>query len=452
MDKIKVVLAKIQRHHFWILAVVGIAIMLYCWNVSVREIERDFKKNKTAVSSQFKKMKTDSQRPVFPNESWIKETNNATNKVSGNVAAAWTSVLEMQQEGTAWPNHIVGDDGNGTLEEDRGEIDLIGFADAVAKEEPDEEKEGLVQYYAEAAPLLIRDLRKTLGVAEDADQGGVFWDQSNYDLLQDGYATAEIKKMKWSDCRNRQKFLWVYQAMGHAIATTNIDVDDKYNLPVHTIKELAVAGGAARLNEAKWSLQEVLENPTETETHGKGAKGKTVPRRGGSTLQKRGKANASKTLKPRGNKALQKPLADEIKTPPRVDGYELIPFRMQVRMDPHYLNALLGAISNSPLPLEIQGLRFHRSSPLKPVRSASSKKPQASNSNLGRFRTRRTDQRTKEGVTEPEPDADEIGRGILVEIWGYAYLAATKESMGAESASKNSNGGKKANTDIPEKS
>ena len=27
---------------------VGIAIMLYCWNVSVREIERDFKKNKTA--------------------------------------------------------------------------------------------------------------------------------------------------------------------------------------------------------------------------------------------------------------------------------------------------------------------------------------------------------------------------------------------------------------------
>ena len=451
MDKIKVVLAKIQRHHFWILAVVGIAIMLYCWNVSVREIERDFKKNKTAVSSQFKKMKTDSQRTVFPNESWIKETRNATNKVSGNVAAAWTSVIEMQQEGTAWPNDIVGDNGNETFDPDEGEIDLRGFADEVAKEESDEEKDFLVQHYAEAAPLLIRDLRKTLEVVEDADQGGVFWDQSNYDLLQDGYATDEIKKMQWSDCRNRQKFLWVYQAMGHAIATTNIDVDDKYNLPVHTIKELAVAGGAARLNEAKWSLQEVSENPTETETNGKGAKGKTALRRG-STLQKRGKANASKTLKSRGNKALQKPLADEIKTPPRVDGYELIPFRMQVRMDPHYLNALLGAISNSPLPLEIQGLRFHRSSPLKPVRSASSKKLQTSNSNLGRFRTRRTNQRTKEVVTEPEPDEDEIGRGILVELWGYAYLAATKESMGAESASKNSNSGKKANTDTPEKS
>ena len=146
MDKIKVVLAKIQRHHFWILAVVGIAIMLYCWNVSVREIERDFKKNKTAVSSQFKKMKADSQRTVFPNESWIKETRNATNKVSGNVTAAWTSVIEMQQEGTAWPNDIVGDNGNETFDPDEGEIDLRGFADEVAKEESDEEKAFLVQH------------------------------------------------------------------------------------------------------------------------------------------------------------------------------------------------------------------------------------------------------------------------------------------------------------------
>ena len=451
MDKIKVVLAKIRVHHFWILAVVGIAIMLYCWNVSVHEIERDFKKNKTAVSSQFKKMKTDSERPVFPNESWIKETQNVTNRVSDNVAEAWISVIEMQQEGTTWPNDIVGGDGNETFDPDQGEVDLRGFADEVAKEESDDEKAFLVQHYAEAAPLLIRDLRKTLGVAEDADQGGVFWDQSNYDLLQDGYATDEIKKMAWGDCRNRQKFLWVYQAMGQAIATTNRDVDDKYNLPVHTIKELAVAGGAARLNEAKWSIQEVLEKSAETETNGKGSRGKT-PLKRGSSLQRRGKASASKKPKSRGNKALQKPLADVIKAPPSVDGYELIPFRMQVRMDPHYLNALLGAISNSPLPLEIQGLRFHRSSPIKPVKSASLNKPQTSKSNLGRFRTRRTNQPTKEVAADPESDADEIGRGILVEIWGYAYLADTKESMGAEGAAENSNGGKKTNTNIPEQS
>ena len=450
MDKIKSLLAKIQRHHFWILAVVGIAIMLYCWNESVHEIERGFKKNKTAVSSQFKKMTTDSQRPVFPNESWIKETRSVTNRVSDAVAAAWTDVIEMQQEGTAWPNHIVGDDGDGTLEEDRGEIDLSWFAEAVAKEESDEDKKDLVLDYAEAAPLLIRELRKTLEVAEDPGQGGVDWDQSNYDLLKDGYATDEIKKMKWSDCRDRQKFLWVYEAMGQAIAHTNKDEDDKYNLPVHTIKELAVAGGAARLNEAKWSV-EVSENTTHTETNRKGAKGKTPVKRG-SALQRRGKTNAPKARKSRGNKSLQKPLADEIKAPPSVDGYELIPFRMQIRMDPHYLNALLGAIANSPLPLDIQGLRFHRTSSLKPVTSASTKKPQASTSARGRSRRRQTNQSTKEVSDEPEPNTDEIGRGILVEIWGYAYLADTKEPMDAEAVGQNSNGDKKANTDTPKKS
>ncbi len=451
MEKIKVILAKIQTHHFWILAAAGIAIMLYCWNVSVYEIERDFKKNKNAVSSQFKKMTTDSQRPVFPNESWVKETKSVTNKVSDAVAAAWTNVVEMQQEGTAWPNHIVGDDGNGTLEEDRGEIDLIGFADEVAKEEPDEEKGGLVQYYAEAAPLLIRDLRKMLEVAENAGQGGVFWDPSNYDLLEEGYATDEIKKLKWSACRDRQKALWVFQAMGQAIAHTNRDTDDKYNLPIHTIKELGAGEWVAeRLNEAKWSVQEVSDSTTQTETNRKGVKGKTPTKRGPAS-QKRGKANAPKTPKARGNKPLQKPLADAITTLPRIDGYELIPFLIQVRMDPHYLNTLLSAIANSPLPLEIQGLRFHRPSSLTPIQSAVAKKPQASASSRRRF-NRQTNQPTKEVGDESEPDADEIGRGILVEIWGYAYLADAKGPMDTETVGQNSNGGKKANSGPPEKS
>ena len=450
MDKIKALLAKIQRHHFWVLAAVGVAIMLYCWNESVHEIERGFKKNKTAVSSQFKKMKTDSQRSVFPNESWIKETTNVANKVSDNVAAAWTDVIEMQQKGTAWPNHIVGDDGNETFDPDQGEIDLRGFADEVAKEESDEEKAVLVLHYAEAAPLLIRELRKILDVDEGTGQGGVDWDQSNYDLLKKAYATDEIKNLKWSDCRDRQKFLWVFQAMGQAIANTNKDEDDKYNLPIHTIKELAVAGGAARLNEAKWSV-EVSENTTQIDASGEGAKGKTSAKRG-SALQRRGKTNAPKTRKSRGNKSLQKPLVDEIKDPPRVDGYELIPFRMRVRMDPHYLNALLGAIANLPLPLEIQGLRFHRTSSLKPIKSAVVKKPQTSNSTRRRFRNRQTNQPTKEVAAEPKPDAEEVGRGILVEIWGYAYLADAKEPMGAEAVGQNSNGDKNVKPDTPKKS
>ena len=53
---------------------------------------------------------------------------------------------------------------------------------------------------------------------------------------------------------------------------------------------------------------------------------------------------------------------------------------------------------------------------------------------------------------ESEPDADEIGRGILVEIWGYAYLADAKGPMDTETVGQNSNGGKKANSGPPEKS
>ena len=240
MEKIKPILMKIRGHHFWILVIFGAAVILYCWNASVSEIERDFQKNKRAVSAQFTSLKTNSQRSEFPNEIWIEETKNAADKVTKSAAVAWKGVVDMQQPAVQWPEDILG----------------AGFAEVFANPESDEEKSALVAAYAEAAPKLIGALRETLGATKIVEsEEGVLWEQSNYDLLQDGYATTKIKTAR--DCEIRQKALWVYQAMARVIAETNRGEEDQFNLPIHTVKELAVGELAARrLNEGEWKIQE----------------------------------------------------------------------------------------------------------------------------------------------------------------------------------------------------
>ena len=416
---------KIRGHHFWILVIFGTAVILYCWNASVGEIERDFQKNKRAVSAQFTSLKTNSQRPTFPNEVWIKETKNAADKVTKNAADAWNSVIEMQQPAVQWREDIIG----------------AGFAEDFANPESDEEKAALVAAYAEAAPKLISALRETVGATENAEsEEGVIWDQSNYDLLQDGYSTTKIKTAR--DCEIRQKALWVYQAMAEVIAETNRDVEDQFNLPIHTVKELAVGELAGRqLNEDEWKIQEVsAAAPSAT-------KEQAAPK-GRSSRSKRAKASkASRNKKAKSKVILQPPLGTLISKPVPVDGYELVPFRIQVRMDANYLNKLLVAFSNSAMPLEIQGLRFHRSVALQVVKPPETKNTVGNNPPAPSWKLRASKgKKPLKKMAEMESDSEESGRGTLIEIWGYAYLVNNKEFI-SEDDTKNSGQAKSAGQD-----
>ena len=74
MEKLKPTLKKIKQHHFWVLILLATVVVLYCWNASVAEMEKVFKSNKIAVKTQFTNLKTQSQRPEFPNEEWVEKT------------------------------------------------------------------------------------------------------------------------------------------------------------------------------------------------------------------------------------------------------------------------------------------------------------------------------------------------------------------------------------------
>ena len=425
MEKIKPILMKIRGHHFWILVIFGAAVILYCWNASVSEIERDFQKNKRAVSAQFTSLKTNSQRSEFPNEIWIEETKNAADKVTKSAAVAWKGVVDMQQPAVQWPEDILG----------------AGFAEVFANPESDEEKSALVAAYAEAAPKLIGALRETLGATKIVEsEEGVLWEQSNYDLLQDGYATTKIKTAR--DCEIRQKALWVYQAMARVIAETNRGEEDQFNLPIHTVKELAVGELAARrLNEGEWKIQEVSAATPP------GTKEQAVPK-GRSSRSKRGKTNkASRNTKAKSKVILQPPLGTLISKPVPVDGYELVAFRMQVRMDANHLNKLLIAFSNSEIPLEIQGLRFHRSVALQVAKSPETKKTVGNNPPVPSWKLRTSKgKKPPKNTAESGANQEESSRGTLIEVWGYAYLVKNKDFI-SEGAAKDSGQAKNARQD-----
>lgn len=405
MDKIKSCFIKIQKHHFWILIGISIAVLLYCWNLSVNEMEQQFKKNKRAVDMQFTDLKTKSQRPIFPNEQWIEGTRNITSKMVDNSNRAWQKVMHLQDPALQWPV------------DPEDEENSKAFAQEARKSRWDPElEEDLVEFYAEHAPKQIQGLRDTVAAIlvsknEDID-APVVWNEEDYLHLERAYNPEGIKKK--SDCKIRQKVFWVLQALIMAIKETNQSGDDPTDPPIHHIKELAAAR-QAKLVEADWQIEGFSENAPRAPSE---AKKRAVKK--SSSKARPGKPSRSPTA----NKKPSTSLLTNIANPKEVDGYDLIAFRMRVRMDVKYLDRLLTACANSTLPLTIQGLRFHRNQQLTVVATAEPKKtPQ------NRGAARRFSRSTKKPAAEEkvgEEGVKKFERGTLVEIWGYAYLAVDK--------------------------
>jgi len=382
MEKIKPILEGIKQHHFWILTGLGAIAILYCWNAAVGQIEEQFNKNKSAVSQQFNTLNQLGQRPSFPNEQWATKTKEVVGKVNQQAQNAWRRVVQLQKPSLEWPEAL-------------GEE----FAKHVDQQEwpPD-----MIQAYAEVAPEEIQRLRTIMGAAANPDSAGVQWNQENFDLLAKGFATDKIKST--AGCTIRQNVLWLYQSLAEAIAATNEGAADRFNLPLHTVVEIAV-DNKANLTGGEWTVLGFSES---------GPPPAPAP-----------DADENPEAAPPPAPTPLPSLLANISQPPGVVGYELRAFRMRVRMDIDYLSKLLAACANSKIPLDIQGVRFQqqvRLNEVKPVEQPTRRQPP------GRGGLFRPKGRPAPKVEEPEPEKlVKIERGTLVEIWGYGYFTQENE-------------------------
>ena len=112
----------------------------------------------------------------------------------------------------------------------------------------------------------------------------------------------------------------------------------------------------------------------------------------------------------------------------RLDGYDVIAFRLQVRMQIDFLESLLRSLANTPIPMVLEGIRFRHTPALEVVKTA---KPEIGRRTSRRARNSQSLNSKKKDVAEAVDENAELG--TLVEIWGYAYLAKRDSDVSGES-------------------
>ena len=233
----------IKKHHFWMLCLPVVGIVLYCWNAGVAQIQNDFLTKNSQVEAHFAKARKVLGKPgdIFPNPGWEEEADESGKGVKKEVAATWDNLNELYGHFMAWPKELGS-----------------GFRTTAKKGGDFNEKQlAAYQVWANTNVAEGRDLEKLAGVQLDPIDGGVLWDEANLKAIKSKFQfntqpkTAEVRRVQ-------QEFWVITRLVSHLREIVDRDLKDrqeeeikgKYDLPVRTI-ELIEIGVPAEKKFAK---------------------------------------------------------------------------------------------------------------------------------------------------------------------------------------------------------
>ena len=304
-----------------------------------------------------------------------------TKKVRESVWKAWNELYQNQKDNVfVWPKKLL-------------KPEFLTAAVSLEGDKPTLPREWR-KYYQSAVKNQVRELAKTVDAATldesttaSANQPTPRQHKVIWNTLQD-----IADSFDWTEppsawlVKAAQEELWVYQALCKIIAEMNKDATGTHNAPVNEIIELSIAYAAAEDSfggQTERRLEEISTAPpaaaTDQTSSSGGDAANPMPLR--PTLKTRGKKN-SDTRQPFAaggtdpsagdpdyiwkcwryvfgtDEKKGKPMKAEDVEAAKDEEYNLMPFRLVVKVDPHYLDRLLVACRNSPLPIEVQQVRM----------------------------------------------------------------------------------------------
>ena len=387
MEKIKPYLLKIGQHHIWILFLIALIALFYAWNTGTAEMSKSFNSNKAKSSKQFSSLnKQGGSRggSNFPNEQWIENRKQLTQQLVKSGDKAWNSVKQSQQTIQSWPASL-------------HEQSIVEIND-------DDWNKETIEDYQRIVPEEVQQLRVMLDAVETTDNPGVLWNMDDYKNL---VGSVELIKTE-ADCKQFQQLLWIYKALALAIQQTNKGVEDRFNLPIHSIEDTAILEAAANdIDDDGWKIAVDVIRADDKQ----------------KSTNPKGKKNAKKSPVGFTLPSIGVSISDRRPT----DGYIVIPFRFKIRMQMQFLAPLLRSLANAPIPLIIEGLRFSHDPQLEVVKSKSSGRSRGSRGRGSGSRGAPSERKPK--ISTGTGGASSPESGTLVEIWGFAYLVNTKPSV-----------------------
>ena len=288
MDRPKIALAAIKKHHFWVLCGVVVAVGLALWWTSTSSVDGKRTTRTAKITGDLNQMVKIVGIPRHPNQKVIKHRNTQTVKNKEEILRAWAGLYNLQKEKNPLPT-VLGDDFKkefealGPLEDLEYEYlqryrEFIGrhipklfeMADIlrpapVDEETPDPDAPGVAQPPTGPTGGYRADLsgRGSLGYDGPTGQGSMY----STELTGEGgqYGPKMIGVVDWvrtdraafeqlfnwlnqpttRDVVEAQENLWVYEALLRIIKETNGPVKNRDDAAIKEIRALQIGGAAA---------------------------------------------------------------------------------------------------------------------------------------------------------------------------------------------------------------
>ncbi len=373
MDKVKQILEMLRKHHFWILCAIAALVGLFVWYKSTSKLNEQFLADSSRRSIPRLTGLTNIESP-HANDTWVNGIDKKTDEVRKEVKDVWDQLYKQQKEQVfIWP-------------ESYGKE----FLDAVPQLEA--EPPTLSQRLRERYQQVVRqEARKLADIVDSApvDESGAVPDQQpadNGDLNAPEHRVVWtqladiVSSFEWDQAPSPQmiKFmqeeLWVYQALCNIVKAVNEGSRGPHDAPITAINEMLIAYPAAddapgapgqRILHVKAAAAGTPPTPGPdanrprpnpvTRGHGDDSHAGAAPAEGGDAASADPDAQWKnyRYVKDTGEPMMA---ADLAAGSPE---YNLMPFRMQLVINPRDLDRLLTDCRNSVLPIEVREVRIN---------------------------------------------------------------------------------------------
>jgi hypothetical protein len=160
MDQVKVALAWLKQHHFWVLSVLVVAVTVGVWYTASSSVASQTKTNISKIDSEFSAVTGLISKPFKPNDEINEKQGEQTRILANDVLTEWSGLYKEQKDNVLiWPAEL-----------GKQFIDAVKdakFGDRISPRN----REIYVNYIKETFPSLVAIVDAEL-LAEDATGGG----------------------------------------------------------------------------------------------------------------------------------------------------------------------------------------------------------------------------------------------------------------------------------------
>ncbi|MBN2473749.1 MAG: hypothetical protein JXB62_04035 [Pirellulales bacterium] len=323
MDKLKVVLSVLKKHHFWVLAGIIVAVALAVWATATADVTKRSDDRKAKIDSKFQAMTRILADAKHPNEETISIIEEKDEAEKEKALETWKKLYQEQKDKNRLPDNLTSEfktffeSGEEIPQEYRAEyqIFLRGYVGELFFEKLDQ----------------IRPKGWKYGDPEPTSKemvGIVDWD---------GWEDIIRSRFEWATppgtelIRQTQEDLWVYEALVRIIRNTNEGATRPDMAAVKRINAMEIGADVAGLGTGSRGVGITLPQA--------GAAAAMKQDSGGRYVDEDGQA-----LSP----GKPGPFAE----------FKMMPIRLDLLVDQTMLPKLMVECANSTMPIEIRSVRL----------------------------------------------------------------------------------------------